>query len=367
MAFAESGLRRHRRSTSTASACGRSHERRSYLVDVPAERYEGSTAACRRRPTTRRSRARRAHDLRADAALEDALAGSLLHRLGRRVGGREPAPGQLVVLQSTTYPGTTEEMVLPILERSGGKVGQDFFLGYAPERVDPGNRQWHVHTTPKLVARRHGRVPAPDELLYRQIVETVVPVSSPMVAETAKLHENTFRAVNIALANELCAHVRPARHLGLGGHRGGGDQAVRLPAALPGPRARRRLHPGRAALPRLAPARVRLLGAADRGRARGQRAHADLRGAEDQRRAERRRPPDQGLAHLCCWGWRTSPTCTTPASRRASRSCASSSRAAATCATATRGSPTLELDGSPPHERRVVARGGRARPTASSC
>jgi UDP-N-acetyl-D-glucosamine dehydrogenase len=112
--------------------------------------------------------------------------------------------GQLVVLQSTTHPGTTEEIVLPILEeRSGGKVGKDFFLGYAPERVDPGNQQFTIKNTPKLVAGVTEECLRRTQLLYRQIVDTVIPVSSPMVAETAKLHENTFRAVNIALANEL--------------------------------------------------------------------------------------------------------------------------------------------------------------------
>ena len=121
---------------------------------------------------------------------------------------------------------------------------------------------------------------------------------APMVAETAKLHENTFRAVNIALANELALMCDRLGHLRLGGHRRGVDQAFRVPPALPGAGPGRGLHPGRASLPRLAPARVRLLGAADRGRARDQRPDADLRGAEGRRRAQRRRPPDQGLAIL---------------------------------------------------------------------
>jgi len=82
-------------------------------------------------------------------------------------------------------------------------VGQDFFLGYAPERVDPGNKEYGIRNTPKLVAGVTAECLRRTELLYRQVVEHVIPVSSPMVAETAKLHENTFRAVNIALANEL--------------------------------------------------------------------------------------------------------------------------------------------------------------------
>jgi nucleotide sugar dehydrogenase len=102
-------------------------------------------------------------------------------------------PGQLVVLQSTTYPGTTEEIVRPILERSGAVVGEDVFLGYAPERVDPGNAKFSVRNTPKLVAGVTEECRRRTVALYSQIVERVVPVSSPMVAETAKLHENTFR------------------------------------------------------------------------------------------------------------------------------------------------------------------------------
>jgi UDP-N-acetyl-D-glucosamine dehydrogenase len=112
-------------------------------------------------------------------------------------------PGQLIVLQSTTYPGTTEEIVQPILERAGAKVGHDFFLGYAPERVDPGNPVFTIQNTPKLVAGVTEECLRRTELLYSQIVDVVIPVSRPMVAETAKLHENTFRAVNIALSNEL--------------------------------------------------------------------------------------------------------------------------------------------------------------------
>src|ERR671936_759952 len=88
--------------------------------------------------------------------------------------------GQLVVLQSTTYPGTTEEIVLPILEASGRRVGRDFFLGYAPERVDPGNKEWTIRKTPKLVSGATEECLLRTEALYETIVDTVVPVSSPM-------------------------------------------------------------------------------------------------------------------------------------------------------------------------------------------
>jgi UDP-N-acetyl-D-glucosamine dehydrogenase len=112
-------------------------------------------------------------------------------------------PGQLVVLQSTTYPGTTEEVVLPILEESGLKAGEDFFLAFSPERIDPGNTQWTAYNTPKVVG---GLTPKGAELavdLLRQMGALVHPVSSPRAAELTKLLENTFRAVNIALVNEL--------------------------------------------------------------------------------------------------------------------------------------------------------------------
>jgi UDP-N-acetyl-D-glucosamine dehydrogenase len=111
--------------------------------------------------------------------------------------------GHLVVLESTTYPGTTREVLQPILERGGLKVGEDLHLAFSPERVDPGRTDWTTHNTPKVVG---GVTPACTERaaeLYRAAVETVVPVSSPEAAELTKLLENIFRAVNIALVNEL--------------------------------------------------------------------------------------------------------------------------------------------------------------------
>jgi UDP-N-acetyl-D-glucosamine dehydrogenase len=112
-------------------------------------------------------------------------------------------PGMLIVLESTTYPGTTEEVVQPLLERSGLKAGRDFFLAFSPERVDPGNGVFTTRNVPKVVG---GMTPACAELagaLYNCAVDTIVPVSSPRVAEMVKLLENTFRAVNIGLVNEI--------------------------------------------------------------------------------------------------------------------------------------------------------------------
>jgi UDP-N-acetyl-D-glucosamine dehydrogenase len=179
-------------------------ERRSYLVDVPADRYEGldghlrattdysalaeldAVTICVPTPLSKT----RAPDLSYIVTAAESVAAHMRQ-------------GQLIVLQSTTHPGTTEEIVQPILERAGGRVGTDFFLGYAPERVDPGNKEYTLRTTPKLVSGVTEECLRRTELLYSRIVDVVVPCSSPKVAETAKLHENTFRAVNIALVNEL--------------------------------------------------------------------------------------------------------------------------------------------------------------------
>ncbi|CAM4364087.1 MAG: nucleotide sugar dehydrogenase [Paenibacillus macerans] len=113
-------------------------------------------------------------------------------------------PGMLVVLESTTYPGTTDELVRPILEATGLRCGSDFFLAYSPERVDPGNKTFNTKNTPKVVG---GVTPACSEVaetLYRQVLNgDVHVVSSPAVAEMEKIYENTFRHINIALANEM--------------------------------------------------------------------------------------------------------------------------------------------------------------------
>jgi UDP-N-acetyl-D-glucosamine dehydrogenase len=116
---------------------------------------------------------------------------------------RQLRPGQLVVLESTTYPGTTRHALLPVLEKSGMRVGRDFFVGYSPEREDPGNAIFSAETIPRVVS---GVDPVSRELaaeLYSQIAPSVVPVSSVEVAEACKILENTYRAVNIALVNEL--------------------------------------------------------------------------------------------------------------------------------------------------------------------
>jgi len=112
-------------------------------------------------------------------------------------------PGTLVILESTTYPGTTDELMLPMFEEGGLKVGQDFFMCFSPERVDPGNPKYQTKNIPKVVG---GITPACTEigaLFYRQALDTVVPVGSTRVAEMVKLLENTFRMINIGLVNEI--------------------------------------------------------------------------------------------------------------------------------------------------------------------
>ena len=116
---------------------------------------------------------------------------------------RNARAGMLIVLESTSYPGTTRELLQPKLEEAGLTVGKDVFLAFSPERVDPGNEKWNTKNTPKVVG---GITPACTEVataLYASCLETIVPVSSPEAAELVKLLENTFRAVNIGLVNEM--------------------------------------------------------------------------------------------------------------------------------------------------------------------
>lgn len=113
-------------------------------------------------------------------------------------------PGSTVILESTTYPGSTEELVAPVLEEVSGLVaGKDFHLGYSPERIDPGNQTWTFETTPKIVSGVSAESLAAVQGFFDQLVSKTVPVSTPKEAELAKLLENTFRHVNIALVNEL--------------------------------------------------------------------------------------------------------------------------------------------------------------------
>jgi UDP-N-acetyl-D-glucosamine dehydrogenase len=121
-------------------------------------------------------------------------------------------PPQLIILESTTYPGTTDEVLLPMIEEAGAKLDRDFYLAFSPERVDPGNRQFQTNNIPKVVGGVSQLSTEVAAALYQTIVERVHKVSSSRVAEAAKLLENTFRSVNIALVNEL---AQLCYHLGL--------------------------------------------------------------------------------------------------------------------------------------------------------
>lgn len=178
----------------------------SYVEDIPSEELRAVRAVGRYRPTDDPAALRgfdvaviavptplrdRAPDLGAVEAAAAALAPHL-------------RPGATVVLESTTYPGTTEEVVGPLLEQGSGlSPGVDFQLGYSSERIDPGNARWTLVNTPKLVSGIDETSRKTIADFYDTLVEQVVPVSSPAVAELAKLIENTFRHVNIALVNEL--------------------------------------------------------------------------------------------------------------------------------------------------------------------
>ncbi len=187
-------------------------------------------------------------------------------------------PGQLIILESTTYPGTTDELVLPMLEKGGLKVGKDFFLAFSPERVDPSNRSFNTHNIPKVIGGMTEDCTALASALYDGAISTIVPVSSPRVAEMVKLLENTFRAVNIGMVNELALMC----------DRMGIDvwEVVKAAATkpfgfmpfYPGPGPRRPLHSGRSVLPVVEGAGVGLRSALHRARRRRQRRHAALRG-----------------------------------------------------------------------------------------
>ncbi|MFZ3475727.1 nucleotide sugar dehydrogenase [Streptomyces sp. 4.24] len=127
-----------------------------------------------------------------------------------RTLGEHLRPGATVVLESTTYPGTTEELLLPILEKTSGlKSGADFLAGFSPERIAPGNPRWSFEGTPKLVSGIDARSLEVIKDFYDGIFQTTVPVSGPKVAEMAKLIENVFRFVNISLVNEMATLAKP--------------------------------------------------------------------------------------------------------------------------------------------------------------
>ena len=179
---------------------------RSYIPDVPQHELAESVKAGRLRATTDMTKL--AEMDVADICVPTPLRKTKDPDLSYVVKALEGAAaslraGQLVILESTTYPGTTDEVALPMLEARGLKADRDFFIAFSPERVDPGNPTYLTKNIPKVVG---GHGPASTEaatLLYSQVVSTVVPISSTRIAEMVKLLENTFRAVNIGMVNEL--------------------------------------------------------------------------------------------------------------------------------------------------------------------
>jgi len=178
----------------------------SYIEDVPSEVLKHHVDAGKLEATTDYSRLREAEAILValPTPLSDQREPDLTILLS---AAEEIAPhlqeGQLVVLESTTYPGTTRERIAPILETSGLKAGEDFHLAFSPERVDPGREDWTTKTTPKVVGGMTAECTRRAVELYSSAVDSVVEVTSPEAAELTKLLENIFRSVNIALVNEL--------------------------------------------------------------------------------------------------------------------------------------------------------------------
>jgi UDP-N-acetyl-D-glucosamine dehydrogenase len=178
----------------------------SYIEDVPADELRAAIEADTLLPSSN-PRSCAGFDMGIIAAptpLRDGLPDlSYVESAGRTLA-RYLRPGAAVVLESTSYPGTTQELMLPLLEEGSGLVaGTDFYLGYSPERIDPGNGTWTLATTPKIVSGINDASLEVIQTFYDSIVDRTVAVSSPREAELAKLIENTFRHINIALINEL--------------------------------------------------------------------------------------------------------------------------------------------------------------------
>ncbi|TDB77447.1 nucleotide sugar dehydrogenase [Micromonospora sp. KC723] len=188
---------------------------RSFVEDIPVARLGRALASGRYRPSTEYADAE-GFDIcviTVPTPLRDGAPDlSYVEHAGRGIGSYV-RPGCTVVLESTTYPGTTEELLRPLLEAASGlRSPGDFHLGYSPERIDPGNRTWRLENTPKVVSGVDAESLRRVDGFYRRLVERTVPVDSTRVAELTKLIENTFRQVNIALINELAV---VSHHLGI--------------------------------------------------------------------------------------------------------------------------------------------------------
>jgi UDP-N-acetyl-D-glucosamine dehydrogenase len=189
-----------------ASRVGRLAAGDSYIEDVPAEQLAKALASGSFRPTTDADACAgfNVAVIATPTPLRDGLPDLSYIDAAARTLARYLRAGATVVLESTSYPGTTQEYVQPMLEQGSGlAAGRDFYLGYSPERIDPGNVTWTLTTTPKVVSGIDEGSLTAVRNFYETIVDRTVPVASPREAELAKLIENTFRHVNIALVNEL--------------------------------------------------------------------------------------------------------------------------------------------------------------------
>jgi UDP-N-acetyl-D-glucosamine dehydrogenase len=188
------------------SVCAGINRGHSHIQDIPSERLAQYTESGMIEATTDMTRIQESDIL--SVCVPTPLAKSRDPDVSYVVAATEAIaaslrPGQLIILESTTYPGTTRELMLPMLESTGLRVGEDFFLCFSPERVDPGNEIWQVHNTPKVLGGVTRECLNVAYALYSRVIERIVPVSSPEAAELTKLLENTFRSINIALANEM--------------------------------------------------------------------------------------------------------------------------------------------------------------------
>ena len=178
----------------------------SYLLDIESARLKKSVASGRLKATTSQSALRRVDTIIicVPTPLTKTKEPDLTYIVGATNDiARFLRLGHLVILESTTYPGTTREIVLPILESTGLKVGVDYFLTFSPERIDPGSRKFTIRNTPKIVGGMEPTSTKLAALLYKHVSDRVLEVSTPEVAEMDKVFENVFRSVNIALVNEL--------------------------------------------------------------------------------------------------------------------------------------------------------------------
>lgn len=182
----------------------------SYVEDISAEQLQAAIASGRYLATTDYTEAANfdAAVITVPTPLRESLPDLSFIEASAHSLGAHLSRGATVVLESTTYPGTTQELLVPILEGASGlTAGADFSVGYSPERIDPGNPQWGLVNTPKVVSGIDDESLAAVRGLYDSLVETTVPVSTPREAELTKLLENTFRHVNIALVNELAIYA----------------------------------------------------------------------------------------------------------------------------------------------------------------